>query len=591
MIDPASPFKNPESPIRPNLTWLSLLDTLSLPATVGVEIGASRGLPQFHMVGLPSRSVSESKERIRAALHASELELPRMRLVVNLTPAGIPKTGTGLELAMALAIVTHKRKSKDPNSICFAWGELTLKGEVLPAGSIARAYFAAIQASARTFIFSVKEQDELNRAIQRFSVLSPELQSRFPVLIPVSKLSEAVDFENRMGSKNHSRPARSSAAPLSQTLEASQVPPSTEGLGRLPRAFEDWVGIAASGSLSVLLLGPPGTGKSHTLDWLTRLVPPPDPSTQLHQLLLRERARIVSSEARDWSRRVGPMIKPAALFGSFRNERYLPGELALAHGSALIADEFPEWSRDSRESLRGPLEKGSYTLARAGGNETLPCRFQFLATGNLCPCGAWGARPPLRSEPMEQRSAFCRCTPEIRTKYRNRLSGPVLDRLDLIIKFDDSASNAQTESQESQFQRLYFRVLQARARLIERFGTQPNDWGPKQFQKAESRYGSELERAIRDPQESVWRFQRRALKLMAATEAWRTPGPIAPEAAASMPPNAAPATAANQSIKFTTVERLQLKSLLSRSWLFDDLGCGQPIHRSPVPLVGFHAMR
>ncbi len=514
--------------------WLSLINTLALPRPLKIEVSTSLHLPAFLLVGLASREVAESRERVRAAMEASGLAFPRKRVVVNLSPASIPKQGTGIDLAIALAIaqssemasemasVTASEKmsqsESSPTRLDFAWGELGLRGEVRSCGHLLRAYSAACQAKADRFFFPKDDEEEMIQLRERFG----EALGKDPLPIPI-----AVQTLREAGERARAETISTVTGPSVSRFRALErkSPPPPFTLGHLPAEWEDWAGCAMVGGHSVLLLGPKGAGKTHTLEWLASLLPLPPGEMRLTQALLGELLPRAPEHA---LRKVGPQVRPAALLGSFRAGRLFPGELSLAHGGALIADEFPEWARDSREALRGPLERGLLEITQAGARETLPCRFQILASGNLCACGNDGARPQLRSSRHDRGAATCRCTPTQKDLYLARLSEPILDRIDLVQIFETrnrSGRKTELETPGQQLVRLRARVTSARARLIARWGGLPAEWDATQVSQVESEL---LSSAQTDPPPLEWRSRRRLIRVCASLCAWKgkdQPGP------------------------------------------------------------------
>jgi magnesium chelatase family protein len=270
----------------------------------------------------------------------------------------------------------------------------------------------------------------------------------------------------------------------------------------LAPALERAIAVAACGGHHLLLLGPRGTGKSHALEWLIALQPPLEHQTALENRLVSElappRGRLtenrgagsgLSDERSRPVRRVGIQAKAPALIGSATARGILPGEFSRAHGGVLIADEFPEWARDAREALREPLERGRVTLTRVQGAEELPAGFVFAANGNLCPCGGWprdSAPTAITQKDATLRPRVCRCSEPARQSYLERISGPILDRIDLVVRVNAELPMARSQKgkraetkerptvpEESALTELRDRVLQARERLLRTWGELP----------------------------------------------------------------------------------------------------------------------
>ncbi len=387
-----------------------------------VEIALTLQIPGIHIVGLPATEVSESRERIRSALLASGYEIPKKRVVVNLVPASVRKRGTSLDLPMALALLvatTPDQKGVQLSQKFLATGELGLQGEIHATGLESRALYSAWKEKAERFLFPNASLPEVHRTLATL-----QADGRFPwnppVLIPCRYLKDAYQQLVQLGLP-HASPI--SEIPAPSTIDEASATVPTELLPLSP-LLEQMVLLSASGNHPILLLGPKGTGKTHTAHWIAQLTENLDPTTALERILIWDlRESLGSSENRKLRYRwVGAHCHPSALMGSFKGGLPFPGEASLAHGGVLLADEFPEWHRDTREALREPLESGKMTLTRASGSLQLPARFLFVATGNLCPCGGYPNKDPKHG---------CRCSLFERERYLRRLSGPILDRMDL----------------------------------------------------------------------------------------------------------------------------------------------------------------
>lgn len=389
----------------------TLLNSEILPQTQGIEVSTSLQIPSFQIIGLPGPEVSEAKDRVKSAIENSGLKFPRRKVIVNLSPASVKKQGTGIDLAIAIGILLEEVPQK-PSSVqrIFAWGELGLAGKVKPVGQITRAISAALREKADLLLIS---SEDLPQAQTSLSLFRKDEISTMRV-IGVSELAEAMEAvtePDRFPSVEILCPATDS------------FPTRADHLLPLPDELLRVLGIASAGRHHLLLLGEKGAGKSHALEWLIALQPEPDLETKKTQTYLSELSRKQVATAH---RRVGAQVRAASLLGSFQQNVLRPGEFSLAHGGVLLADEFPEWSRDSREALREPLERGAVTLTRVQGSTELPARFLFAANGNLCPCGG------IFREKYETGEVRCRCLPQNRSKYLGRISGPILDRIDLV---------------------------------------------------------------------------------------------------------------------------------------------------------------
>lgn len=392
-----------------------------IPELQSIEVSTSLQLPSIQIVGLPSQEVSEARERVRAAFSASGFEFPKKRVIVNLSPASIKKRGTGLDLPMALGILDASTENRSTPVV--AWGELGLDGRLHAAGQELRAVHAAWAGGIGRVILPkialTPERIEKLRALHR----SQAFPHPFPIIQLAHNLPSAWEALQADRQSVLDWPKKVTDLPAPDTCPEAP-------LLRLDPWLERVIGVASSGAHHLILLGSRGSGKSTALEWLLHLSETPTPEVQAMQLLMEDLIHTGSPAAQGLRaplRRVSSQVKPSALVGSLGGSAIRPGEFALAHGGILHADEFPEWSRDSREVLREPLETGWVHLTRTQGSLRFPAQFQLAATGNLCPCGGWdGSQESLRQE--------CRCTPPQRKTYVERLSGPVLDRIDLVAR-------------------------------------------------------------------------------------------------------------------------------------------------------------
>ena len=416
------------------------------PCLLSIEVATTLQLPSFNIVGLPNPEVAEAKERVRAAIEASGFRFPRKRVLVNLSPAHLRKHGTGLDLPIALAVLLSSRKTKKRNptahphdrKIWVAWGELGLDGNVKTAGSITRAIHSSWQARSTLVILSHDDFSDAQRA-HRLIRDANCFNWPPPRIVPVGNLAEAWSYLESIMVFGEDQGDCLFPKALGHELlhhARSQIPVSS--LMPLSPSLARMLGIAASGRHHLLLLGPRGSGKSHALEWLVSLQPKIPPDLELTRVLISEMGGLSSSESRCPSfsvRRISAQVRPAALIGSVASALIRPGEFSLAHGGLLIADEIPEWSRDSREILREPMERGQVTLTRTHGTVELPARFTLAANGNFCPCGGWPPELSVNISPDTSGGVtLCRCSHQARSRYLSRISGALLDRIDLVIQ-------------------------------------------------------------------------------------------------------------------------------------------------------------
>jgi magnesium chelatase family protein len=429
----------------------SLLGVSAREVIVEVDV-RPRGLPNFAIVGLPDRAVRESRERVRAAIENSGFDFPLQRITVNLAPASLRKVGPSFDLAIAAGILLASGQLP-PVALdgCALAGELALDGGIRPVPGTLPMVECAHRSGLEKIVVPATVAAEATTAIR--------LGLESPVVVPLDGLAELEQIGTETEPDCDPREEPAGSAVESNGARPADEPDLADlrGQAYLRRALE----ISAAGGHGLLMVGPPGAGKSMAARRIPSILPPLTPPESLEVLRIASACGGgMDGIPRRPFRAPHHTISPPGLVGGGSPAR--AGEITLAHRGVLFLDELGEFDRSALEALRQPLEEGQVSIVRARSRLDLPCRFVLVAAANPCPCG------------RGERDGECSCTPSAIARYEAKLSGALADRIDIVLGVEQPTAEAMAARPGEASESVRKRVASARQRQAVRLGGRAN---------------------------------------------------------------------------------------------------------------------